>query len=285
MIYIIKRNLLQYFRDKSSVFFSLMGVFVIIGLYFLFLGDVMKSEMPFEEGADFFVDSWIMSGVIGVAPITTILGAYGNMVDDRKRNIYKDFLASPVKRSKLAGGYIMSSYIIGLIMSAITFILAEIYIIANGGDLLPFKNLVKVVGIILIYSLWTTFVFYFFLSFLKSLNAFIAVSTVIGTMVGFLTGVYIPIGNLPSSVQNVIKAFPPSQAAMLIRQNMIEPAELIAFKNVPDNILDNIRLSLGVIFKFGDKEITWWMTILYLLGTGLIFFVLSLWSISNKKNK
>jgi hypothetical protein len=66
---------------------------------------------------------------------------------------------------------------------------------------------------------------------------------------------------------------------------MIEPAELIAFKNVPDNILDNIRLSLGVIFKFGDKEITWWMTILYLLGTGLIFFVLSLWSISNKKNK
>ena len=34
---LVKRNLKLYFRDKVSVFFSLLGVFIIIGLYVIFL--------------------------------------------------------------------------------------------------------------------------------------------------------------------------------------------------------------------------------------------------------
>ncbi|MFR1983726.1 MAG: hypothetical protein ACLS4Z_08430 [Christensenellaceae bacterium] len=41
MITFAKRNLLVFFKDKSSVFFSLFAVFIIIGLYALFLGDMM----------------------------------------------------------------------------------------------------------------------------------------------------------------------------------------------------------------------------------------------------
>ncbi len=35
----IGRNLKLFFRDKSAVFFSLLAVFIIIGLYRFFLGD------------------------------------------------------------------------------------------------------------------------------------------------------------------------------------------------------------------------------------------------------
>ncbi len=38
MIGMAKRNLKLFFRDKSAVFFSLLAVFIIIGLYALFLG-------------------------------------------------------------------------------------------------------------------------------------------------------------------------------------------------------------------------------------------------------
>jgi len=38
MIGFAKRNLLIFFRDKAAVFFSLLAVFLIIGLYALFLG-------------------------------------------------------------------------------------------------------------------------------------------------------------------------------------------------------------------------------------------------------
>ena len=45
MITFAKRNLLVFFKDKSSVFFSLFAVFIIIGLYALFLGDMMAEQV------------------------------------------------------------------------------------------------------------------------------------------------------------------------------------------------------------------------------------------------
>ena len=45
MIGMAKRNLKLFFRDKSAVFFSLLAVFIIIGLYALFLGDVWTGSM------------------------------------------------------------------------------------------------------------------------------------------------------------------------------------------------------------------------------------------------
>ena len=93
----VKRNLLLFFRDRAAVFFSLLGVLVIIGLYLLFLGDAMKSDFRRFEGAGPLVDNWIMAGVIAVTPITTAMGALGNMIDDQRHKISKDFLSSPIR--------------------------------------------------------------------------------------------------------------------------------------------------------------------------------------------
>ncbi|MDF2686761.1 MAG: hypothetical protein K0S55_1944, partial [Clostridia bacterium] len=41
MITIAIRNLKLFFRDKSGVVMSFLAVFVILGLYVLFLGDIM----------------------------------------------------------------------------------------------------------------------------------------------------------------------------------------------------------------------------------------------------
>ncbi|HOO43971.1 MAG TPA: ABC transporter permease, partial [Bacillota bacterium] len=77
IINLIKRNLRLYFRDKATVFFSMLGVFIIILLYLTFLGDMMVSyavdEFEGVPGIDirFMMDSWIMAGVISVATITT----------------------------------------------------------------------------------------------------------------------------------------------------------------------------------------------------------------------
>ena len=57
MIGFAKRNLLLFFRDKTSVFFSLLAVFIIIGLYALFLGDVWISSFSDMQGVRFLMDS------------------------------------------------------------------------------------------------------------------------------------------------------------------------------------------------------------------------------------
>ena len=136
MIPIIGRNIKIFFRDKANVFFSLLAVLIIIGLYVFFLGKNLTSALGDSVGAQYVMDSWIMSGVISVSGVTTTMGAFAVMIDDRANKILKDFTVSPIRSSRLAGAYILSSVVVGFIMSLVTFVLAEAYIFLNGGELL-----------------------------------------------------------------------------------------------------------------------------------------------------
>lgn len=283
MRYLVKRNLLLFFRDKSSVFFSLLGVIIIIGLYILFLGDLLMKSMEGSEGARFLMDSWIMAGLLAVTPVTTVLGAMNTMIVDRKYKVYKDFSASPVKRSTLAGGYIVSGFIVSLILTSITLILAEVYIIMNGGELLTADALIKVAGLIILTVLASSFMMFFMVSCFKSVNAYSTDSTVIGTLIGFLTGVYIPIGELPESVQVVVKIFPPSHAGVLFRKVMMEQAEKVVFAGAPVSAVEEFRQSLGETFIVGGKELSPAASILYILIVTAVFFALSIRQITRKQ--
>ncbi|MFA5742056.1 MAG: hypothetical protein WC874_04175, partial [Candidatus Izemoplasmatales bacterium] len=165
---LILRNLRIYFRDKASVFFSLLGVFVIIGLYILFLRDAVigNLDQTFPEVA-FVMDSWIMSGVVAAASITTTMGAFGTMVDDTTKKNIKDFQVSPIKRWQIVLGYVMSSVVIGVIMSLLTLVLAEIYIVAQGGYLLSVLALLKTIGLIVLSVVTSSAMIFFFVSFFK----------------------------------------------------------------------------------------------------------------------
>ena len=44
MINFANRNLKLYFRQKSAVFASLLGIFIIVVLYALFLGDMVAMD-------------------------------------------------------------------------------------------------------------------------------------------------------------------------------------------------------------------------------------------------
>ena len=73
MINFMKRNLLVFFKDKASVFFSLLSVFIIIGMYALFLGDVWTSSMKDVTGARILMDCWIVAGLIAVITVVPAL--------------------------------------------------------------------------------------------------------------------------------------------------------------------------------------------------------------------
>jgi len=284
MFNLAQRNLRLFFRDKSTVFFSLLAVFIIIGLYVLFLGDTIAKDMTEIKDARFLMDSWIMGGLLAVTSVTTTLGAFGTMVEDRAKGNAKDFYASPLKRYQIAGGYVISSVMVGIIMCVITFVLAEIYIVANGGELLPILSIVKIFGLILLSVLSSSAMMFFLVSFFSSTNAFATGSTVIGTLIGFLTGIYIPIGNLPDAVQLVVKIFPVTHAGVLFRQVfMSEPLET-AFGDLPANAGASFKEELGIILKFGDQTFQAGGHILVLVGVTVIFFGLAVWNISRKKS-
>ncbi len=279
----IKRNVKLYFRDKSAVFFSLLAVFIIIGLYALFLGDVWLGELPQMDGARFLMDSWLIAGLLAVTSVTTTLGAFGIMVEDKTKKIAKDFYSAPIKRSRITAGYLLSVFIIGVIMSVVALVLSEVYVILNGGELLGALAALKVFGVILLATLSNTALMCFVVSFFKSQNAYTTASTIIGTLIGFIAGIYLPIGNLPEAVQTVVKVFPVSHAASLMRQTVMSAPIDASFAGAPQQALDRFNSMMGVSYQFGDFAVTPLMSIAFLIVTGLLFYGLAMMNMAKKR--
>ena len=283
MINFMKRNLLVFFKDKASVFFSLLSVFIIIGMYALFLGDVWSSSMEGVVGARNIMDSWIVAGLIAVTSVTTTMGAFGTMVEDKSKKIIKDFQSSPMPRVSIAGGYILSAFVIGVIMCVVALVLCQLYLLSGGGAMFTGIQLLKIFGLILLSTFSSTTLVLFFVSFFQSNNAFSIASTIMGTIIGFLTGIYIPIGQLPDGVQTVIKFFPPSHSAALLRQVIMEDAIKTGFAGAPASAVNEFKEMMGVNFQIGGTTVTPLTSIIILVVAGFLFLGLSLLNLSRKK--
>ena len=275
---LIKRNLLLYFRDRATVLFSLLTVFIVIGLYVLFLGDMMINNLT-ELGiknAKLLTADWVTAGLLTVVPITTGLGALSTMVNDKNRKIINDFKASPVSNSKIIGSYLFSCWLVSLVMSLLALAISIGYLTYNGSPLPSTLTLLKLLGGLVLTVLTGCSLVFFLACRLSSLSAFNNLSILIGTLLGFLTGIYIPIGQLPTLVQTVIKCFPPSHAAVLFRGILMDPTLSQTFAELPASVLSDFQKSLGLTFYFKDQPLTPLHSVLLLLVSAIIFSGLAL---------
>ena len=283
MISFVSRNLKVFFRDKTAVFFSLLAVLIVLGLYIFFLGDVWIDSFPNIKGVKNLMNCWIIAGLIGVTSVTANMGAFGTMIEDKSKNKIKDFYVSPIKKSKIVGGYIISSFIVGSMMSVLTLIISQIYLAYSGVDVLNFKELIEVFLVILITSLSNSAMILFIVSLFNSEKAFSTASTIVGTLIGFITGIYLPISMLPDSVQIIVKLFPTSHGISILRQIFMKKQMDISFADIPTNYIDEFKESMGVIYYINDKLISNTTSIFILIVSTIIFFSLAVLVLYRKK--
>lgn len=280
---LIKRNIKLYFRDKTTVFFSMLGVLIVLVLYLVFLANIFSNDVTnIGHGLDpgEFINNWIMAGVISVTTVTTTLGAYGVMINDNEMKIVNDFKVSPIKRSSLVLSYVLSSVIVGLIMSVFALCFAEAYILVNGGTIMRLSAIIKALGIIHLSVLMSSSVIFFIIAFIKTSNAFAAISTVFGSIVGFLMGVYVPIGTLQGAA-SVIRAFPFAHTAVLMRQVMIQGILPIGVNL--DDLPAGVKQALGIEFAYGDFVMPASIHILLMLAVTILSFGLGVIAFSRKR--
>lgn len=284
MIVFAKRNVLLFFRDKTTVFFSLLAVIILIALHVLFLGEMTSKGLPDFPAKKALLTSWFIAGVLAVTSMTTTLGSFGILVEDRANKTYMDFYSSPISRAKLVGGYIISALVVGFIMCMFTLIASNVFLFMSGEDVLTFGKMMEASGVIILAVLASGSMVLMLVSFFKTINAFAAASTVIGTLLGFLAGIYIPIGGLPDYIQSVVKLFPVSHSAALFRQLLMEGPLLESFSTAPAEVKHAFQIDMGILYEIKGKKTTKLFSVLYLCGTTLLFFVLSLLVMRRKNN-
>lgn len=279
------RNLKVFFRDTGSVVMSMFAVLVVIGLYALFLGDQLASafSMTDEDTAREIVNSWVIAGIIGVSSMTSSLGALGVMVEDRVQGIERDFLASPLRRSAIAGGYAISTYAVGCVLSIATFILGEAYIVLGGGEALDATQTMQMLGGIMLAAASSGSIVFFVASFLRTSGAYSAVSMVVGVAIGFITGCYIPIGSISEEVAMAVKLFPVSHSTSYFRMIMTDKPLADALAGAPSGLLEEFQEELGVFYVIGGQQTTMGSAVLVMVLTTVVFFGLTCLHFGMKK--
>ena len=274
-----KRMILLFFRDKMNVFFSLLATLIIIMLYVLFLGNMIRQTL--ESAMGFSSDliglaaaSVMLSGMIAVTSTSACMGALGVAVADRQ-DAGKDFHTSPLARWKISLGYITGAGIVGLLMTLIALVLVTAYLLTQGGSLPTLTGMGQLFITVILSSLCANSMMYFVIMFIKTENAYSSFVSVTSTLMGFVMGIYIPIGVFPESIQWVSKLFPMSHAAAMFRQVIADSELSRLFEGAPPEHLEEFRILYGVVYDFGGYISNFWFSTFALILYSFIFFTLS----------
>jgi len=286
---LIKRNLKIFFKDTGAVFWSLFGALIVLILYVFFLGDLMVKEAEASMGdlAKPFVFTWVFSGMISIVSFTTTFGAFTSVVTDRVNKIEKDLLASPLPRWQISGTYLIAAVVIGMVMSLAVYAFALIYLAILGApsSTFSFSVIIQTIGLIALSTLSNTSILLCIALWIKTIDAFAALTAVFSASLGFFTGTYVQIGIMPEFVQSIIKLFPLSHSAMLIRKVMMQPYfDGPAFAGAPVEVVNEIKADMGFNFLVGGKILPTWVSFVVTIGVFIIFSIVAV-AITLKKKK
>lgn len=283
-----KRNCLIFLRDRAAVFFSLLAMFIVLMLMGVFLGNMNEEsvlELLKEYGgarnaavdeahARELVQYWTLAGILVVNAVTVTLSVIGSRVADVSEGRLSSFCCAPVGRSILALSYVASAVLIGIFMCVLTFAAALCYIAATGGELLGGEALVKIFLLIVLNVCIFSVIMYLLALFVKSSSAWSGLATVVGTLVGFVGAIYLPMGNLPDGVAAVLKYIPILHGASLLREACCGSVLERTFDGLPTQVASEYREYMGIQVEMGEHLASSAFQVLFLAGCGILAFVI-----------
>lgn len=292
-----KRNMLIFFKNKTTIFFSLVAPILILVIYILFLGD-MQLTLVLENYPELnlstneirgIINAWVISGIVGISLLTVSLNSMFIAISDRERNIIHDFKASPVKSVNLTLSYFISAFIITFILALLFIIIGNVYLIITSGSMFVFNFLetLKIIGFLIITSLSSVITLMFVTSFFNKTSTAASFTGIFTALIGFLIGAYLPVSFLPKNVASFANLLPGSQATALFRNvfmnKVFNSPKILNSDDV--SLINNLKDQFGFnlyVFNYALKP---YFMIIYLVVTTIIFFLLNVLVGKYKKDK
>lgn len=284
IFYLTKRNVLLFLRDYAAVFFSVLSMLIVLGLMVIFLGS-MNSENLVEvlesfggerdaeadrRNAEYLIQMWTLAGILLSNAVTVALTVMQTMVSDEAKKKLASFYVTPVKKSHVAFGYILAAWLIGSGMCVLTFLVGEVYMVIQGHPLLGIADMAKLFGMILLNVFVYAAIGYLLALFIHSESAWSGLLTIVGTLVGFVGAIYLPMSMLPDSVAKVLKCLPVLHGAAMMREVCTADAISETFAGLPDVAGDIFREQMGVSVLIDGKAVSLQMQLLFLAACGII---------------
>ncbi len=271
MLALLKRNFILYFRNRSGVFFSLLGALISFLLYIIFLQKNLTdawSQLPDNTN---LLNNWLMGGTLAVTGITTSFTALTQMVQDRENQVDQDLFLTDLGSWGLQVSYLISSIIISFVMQVFMFAVMSLYFKESP----VISHLLEITLIMLLSSLLSSLVNILLIYRFQSVDSLGKMATIVGTASGFLVGTYVPIGVLPDFAQIIMKCTPATYIASLYRQILMKERLETAFTG-NSSLLQEFQEKMGIQINWQElltKEETYFIVVIISLVAILLWLL------------
>ncbi len=295
---LVKRNLLMYLRDRGTVFFSLLSMLVVLCLMIFFLGDINidmltdklallpdRNAEKDEANAFLLILAWTIGGIVPVNSVMVTLSSYSAMIRDKNSKRSDAIYTSPVNRTIIALSYITSTCLSAIIICSLTFVIAEIYFVIEGAASLSLVSHIKVFSMIIVNSFSYSAIMYLFASIVRTQSAWSGFGTVIGALVGFFGGIYMPFGQLSQTLQSVVKCTPVIYSTVMFRNVICEEMLKVLFEGVPSDISDIYAETMGISINLFEKNIPPFVCCIILIVSGFVCLRLGMFIVNYRRKK
>ena len=271
MLVLLKRNFILYFRNRSGVFFSLLGALISFLLYIIFLQKNLTDSWSQLPNSTNLLNNWLMGGTLAVTGITTSFTALTQMVQDRENQVDQDLFLTDLGSWGLQASYLISSIIISFVMQVFMFAVMSLYFKESP----VISHLPEIALIMLLSSLISSLVNVLLIYRFQSVDSLGKLATIVGTASGFLVGTYVPIGVLPDFAQIIMKCTPATYIASLYRQVLMkEPLETTFTGN--SGLLQEFQEKMGIQINWQElltKEETYFIVVIISLVAILLWIL------------
>ncbi len=287
LIAMTKRNCLVFLKDTGAVFFSLLSMIIVLVLMGVFLGEMnveavvdllqeyggVRDMVLDRENAIHLGQYWTLAGLMVVNSLTVTMMVIGTLVTDKVSDKLKSFQMAPVSRFLVAVSYIVSAVLIGFFFCVLTLAGYMVYICVSGGAILSAAAIGKVLGYTLVDVILFAVMMYLVATLVKSTGAWGGIATVVGTLVGFLGAIYVPIGSLSEGIVNVLKSLPVLHGTSLMRKVMCEEILEETFAGLHPEVLSGYREAMGIDVFMNGNAVSDEFQLLFLGICGMIALV------------
>ena len=271
MLALLKRNFILYFRNRSGVFFSLLGALISFLLYIIFLQKNLTDSWSQLPNSTNLLNNWLMGGTLAVTGITTSFTALTQMVQDRENQVDQDLFLTDLGNWGLQASYLISSIVISFVMQVFMYAVMSFYFKESP----VISHLPEIALIMLLSSLISSLVNVLLIYRFQSVDSLGKLATIVGTASGFLVGTYVPIGVLPDFAQIIMKCTPATYIASLYRQVLMkEPLETTFTGN--SGLLQEFQEKMGIQINWQElltKEETYFIVVIISLVAILLWIL------------
>lgn len=282
---LIYRHLKLFLKNPFNIILSFLSSFVIISLYFLFIRDFTiqaVSDYGFVSSYnELFVDRLMTSGLLVVVGATSVLSIVFIFVKDCCSGIIKDFLVSPISFAKIVYSYFFASFLASMIVTLVVYLGIQLFFAFTYGDINSLSIIAFSVFILFLSNIISSLLMLIVGLFIHNFTSFSTFETLYGVVIGFFTGVYIPIGYYPTIIKNIFFYFPLCQTTSLLRNVQTEVVVnkiLDTYPKSQHNILYN---TFGIHLSFQDvvlsmRQQLWMIIIAIILLNFIVLFLIYL---------